>query len=287
MLCDKLRCHDNPGRINGPPGAGAIDQSLRGGTDHEDNGATVSMRPVCLLLTLLSPKQLASDTPALSALPGCSGAPGLTLRPFQGAAGSKTDTMCTGRCARCMGVLLFPLGLCAIVANVLLFFPDGGVWQTHEITEHVWLFGGVAGGGVLVFLPALVMKAAGREDGCCANRCGMMVSMVMSAVGTVGALYCVVVSALGLRDGPLCDTGTGEFRYPFLNRSESESYLFNETLWTECVRPANVVLWNITLFSILLVLGCMETLLCLMQVINGLFGCLCGTCLQKRQTGIA
>ncbi|KPP56893.1 hypothetical protein Z043_125445 [Scleropages formosus] len=113
----------------------------------------------------------------------------------------------------------------------------------------------------------------------------MMVSMAMSVVGAAGALYCVVVSALGLRDGPLCDTGTGDFVYPFLNQSQGESYLSNQTLWTACVRPANVVLWNITLFSILLALGCVEALLCLVQVINGLLGCLCGTCIGKRQVG--
>uniref|UniRef100_A0A3B3QHN1 Transmembrane 4 L six family member 1 n=1 Tax=Paramormyrops kingsleyae TaxID=1676925 RepID=A0A3B3QHN1_9TELE len=196
-------------------------------------------------------------------------------------------TMCTGRCARCLGDLLFPLGLCAIVANILLFFPNGEVLDKDHITGHVWLFSGIIGGGFLVFLPAVVMRAAGSEDGCCANRCGMMVSIVMSAVGAVGSLYCMVVAAIGLRDGPLCWTSSGVLEYPFLNRTQDQSYLFNRTLWDECEKPRNVVLWNITLFSILLILGGLEVLLCLLQVFNGLFGCLCGTCMRKRQTGIA
>ncbi|KAG7470891.1 hypothetical protein MATL_G00118700 [Megalops atlanticus] len=131
-----------------------------------------------------------------------------------------------------------------------------------------------------------MMKAAGGE-GCCANRCGMMVSMVMSVLGVAGALYCMIISALGLRDGPLCDTNNGTFEYPFLNQTQEESYLFNHSMWSECVKPQNVVLWNITLFSILLALGTLEALLCLSQVLNSLFGCLCGTCMRKRQTGVA
>ncbi|KAI1893977.1 hypothetical protein AGOR_G00129210 [Albula goreensis] len=194
--------------------------------------------------------------------------------------------MCTGTCARCTGALLFPLGLCAIIANILLFFPNGEVLETENITGYVWFFHGIVGGGILVFLPALVMKAAGGE-GCCANRCGMMVSMVMSVLGAAGALFCMIVSALGLRDGPLCRISDGTFDYPFLNQTQTDSYLLNQTMWAECEWPENVVLWNVTLFSILLALGTVEALLCLFQVLNSLLGCLCGTCLRKRQTGVA
>ncbi|KAG5837129.1 hypothetical protein ANANG_G00235990 [Anguilla anguilla] len=190
--------------------------------------------------------------------------------------------MCTGTCAKCTGALLLPLGLCAIIANILLFFPNGEVLDTEQITGYVWFFHGIIGGGILVFLPALVMKSAGGE-GCCANRCGMMVTMVMSVLGAGGALFSMVISALGLRDGPLCETSNGNFEYPFLNQTQTESYLFNQTMWSECLWPENVVLWNITLFSILLALGTAEALLCLFQVINSLFGCLCGTCMRKRQ----
>lgn len=58
--------------------------------------------------------------------------------------------MCTGKCAKCTGDLLFPLGLLAIVGNILLFFPNGEVWRTEEITEKIWFFPGVIGGGLLV-----------------------------------------------------------------------------------------------------------------------------------------
>ncbi|XP_051718484.1 transmembrane 4 L6 family member 1 isoform X1 [Ctenopharyngodon idella] len=191
--------------------------------------------------------------------------------------------MCTGKCAKCTGDLLFPLGLLAIVGNILLFFPNGEVWRTEEITEKIWFFPGVIGGGLLVFLPASVIRAAGLEGNCCANRCGMMLSMLMSVLGAAGALYCMIVSVVGLQDGPLCDTGDGIFIYPFLNRTTEESYLFNQTLWIECERPQNVVLWNVVLFSILLSVGTLEAVLLLAQVVNGLIGCLCGTCMNQNQ----
>ncbi|KAJ8280401.1 hypothetical protein GJAV_G00054130 [Gymnothorax javanicus] len=160
------------------------------------------------------------------------------------------------------------------------------VLEAEQITGYVWFLHGIVGGGILVFLPALVMTAAGGE-GCCANRCGMMVTMVMSVLGAGGALFSMVISALGLQDGPLCRTSSGNFEYPFLNQTQAESYLFNQSMWSECQWPDNVVQWNITLFSILLALGTAEALLCLFQVINSLFGCLCGTCMRKRQTGVA
>ncbi|XP_067222520.1 transmembrane 4 L6 family member 1 isoform X2 [Chanodichthys erythropterus] len=161
------------------------------------------------------------------------------------------------------------------------------VWRTEEITEKIWFFPGVIGGGLLVFLPASVIRAAGLEGNCCANRCGMMLSMLMSVLGAAGALYCMIVSVVGLQDGPLCDTGDGIFIYPFLNRTTEGSYLSNQTLWIECERPQNVVLWNVVLFSILLSIGTLEAVLLLAQVVNGLIGCLCGTCMNENQTQLA
>ncbi len=62
-----------------------------------------------------------------------------------------------------------------------------------------------------------------------------------------------------------------------------ESYLFNQTSWAVCVRPQNVAMWNVVLFSILLCIGTLEAVLLLAQVVNGLIGCLCGTCMNKNQ----
>lgn len=191
--------------------------------------------------------------------------------------------MCTGKCAKCTADLLFPFSLIALIGNILLFFPNGEVWRTEEITEIIWFFPGVIGGGLLVCLPAVVMRAAGVEGSCCANRCGMLLAMLMSVLGAAGSVYCMIISVIGLQDGPLCDTGDGVFIYPFINTTAEESYLFNQTWWRVCERPRNVAMWNVVLFSILLSVGTLEALLLLAQVVNGLIGCLCGTCMNKNQ----
>lgn len=45
----------------------------------------------------------------------------------------------------------------------------------------------------------------------------MLLSVILSVLGFAGGAYCVVISSLGLIGGPLCDTGNGEYLYPFRN----------------------------------------------------------------------
>uniref|UniRef100_A0A8B9R0T4 Transmembrane 4 L6 family member 1 n=1 Tax=Anas platyrhynchos TaxID=8839 RepID=A0A8B9R0T4_ANAPL len=180
--------------------------------------------------------------------------------------------MCTGKCSRCIGIILFPLALCAIVSNILLYFPNGQVLQLSEITDLVWFFHGILGAGILAILPALMMLGAGGA-GCCANRCGvsrcMLLSVFLSLLGLAGGVYCVVFSSMALTGGPLCDTGDGEYIYPFRNNTLEYNYLFNQTTWSICKEPENIILWNIAV-------------LCFIQVVNGLIGCICGTCMRKK-----
>ncbi|NXS96958.1 T4S1 protein, partial [Jacana jacana] len=199
--------------------------------------------------------------------------------------------MCTGKCSKCIGITLFPLAACAIISNILLYFPNGRVLQLSEITDLVCFFHGILGAGILVILPAFMTLGAGRA-GCCANRCGrpwagaessMLLSVVLSVVGFAGGAYCAVISSLGLIWGPLCDTGDGEYLYPFRNDTLEDNYLFNQTTWSICKEPENIILWNIVLFSILLAIGVIEAVLCFVQVINGLTGFICGTCMRKRK----
>ncbi|NWU38375.1 T4S1 protein, partial [Hylia prasina] len=199
--------------------------------------------------------------------------------------------MCTGKCSKCIGITLFPLAVCAIVSNILLYFPNGQVLQLGEITDLVWFFHGILGAGILVILPAFMMLEAGGA-GCCANRCGrpwagaessMLLSVILSLLGFAGGAYCVVISLLGLIRGPLCDTGDGEYLYPFRNDTLEDNYLFNQTTWSICKQPENIILWNIVLFSILLAIGVIEAILCFIQVINGLTGFICGTCMRRRK----
>lgn len=58
----------------------------------------------------------------------------------------------------------------------------------------------------------------------------------------------------------------------------SGSYLSDKSMWSWCTIPKNVVEFNTGLFSTLLVAGCLELILCAIQMVNGLFGCICGTC---------
>ncbi|KAM4619728.1 transmembrane 4 L6 family member 5 [Polymixia lowei] len=187
--------------------------------------------------------------------------------------------MCTGKCSRCVGVALYPLAFISIICNILLFFPDWDVKYAKDghITEEVKYMGGVVGGGLMVLVPALHIHLTGKQ-GCCANRCGMFLSIAFAAVGVAGALYSFVVAMLGLVNGPLCKVAV-LWTTPFKERDDS--YLNNQDLWFLCTEPKNVVEFNVGLFSTLVVTSCLQLVFCAIQMINGLFGCLCGTCNSK------
>ncbi|XP_030010764.1 transmembrane 4 L6 family member 1 [Sphaeramia orbicularis] len=187
--------------------------------------------------------------------------------------------MCTGKCSRCIAVTLYPLAVLSIICNIVLFFPGGDIKYAKDghITEEVKYMGGLIGGGVMVLLPALYIHLTGKE-GCCGNRCGMFLSIAFAAVGVAGALYSFVVAILGLQNGPLCKVVL-IWKTPFKN--SDPSYLTDSTWWGQCTEPKDVVQFNIGLFSTLLAASCLELVLCAIQMINGLFGCLCGTCTNK------
>ncbi|XP_050164347.1 transmembrane 4 L6 family member 4 [Myiozetetes cayanensis] len=189
--------------------------------------------------------------------------------------------MCTGGCAKCLGTVLIPLAVLCTLANILLFFPGGKVAQDNaHITKEVWYFGGILGSGVLMIFPALVFLGLQNNDccGCCGNRsCGkrfaMFSSIIFAAVGVLGAGYCFILSAVALNKGPICNTGSS-WTYPF----KDGNYLTDHELWKECQSPENIVVWHLTLFSLLLVMSLIQGVLCGIQVVNGLFGTLCGDC---------
>ncbi|KAJ6664942.1 hypothetical protein lerEdw1_005914 [Lerista edwardsae] len=126
--------------------------------------------------------------------------------------------MCPGKCSKGIGIALFPLATCAIVSNLLLYFPNGEVMEPNRITDLVWFFHGILGAGILVFLPAVMMLGAGGSK-CCANRCGMLLSVLFAVLGAAGGVYCMIISSLGLVSGPLCDIGDEVYTYPFRNKT--------------------------------------------------------------------
>jgi len=47
----------------------------------------------------------------------------------------------------------------------------------------------------------------------------MLLSVLLALLGFAGAVYCAIFSSMGLIGGPLCDTGDGEYLYPFRNNT--------------------------------------------------------------------
>ncbi|XP_017275902.1 transmembrane 4 L6 family member 4 [Kryptolebias marmoratus] len=192
--------------------------------------------------------------------------------------------MCSGGFAKCLGITLLPLSIVCVLCNILLFFPGGEIVSNGHITKQVWFFGGILGSGVLMIFPALVFLGLKNNDccGCCGNEsCGrrfaMLSSILFAAIGVLGAGYSVVVSGVAINQGPLChfnNSEVDEWVQPFSNGN----YLSNKTLWDYCIEPKNVVSWHLSLFSVLLVMGLIQIVLCAIQVVNGLLGALCGDC---------
>lgn len=200
--------------------------------------------------------------------------------------------MCFTKCARCIGCFLLALAILCIIANILLFFPNGETqWANqNQLTNYVWFFHGIGGAGVVMLLPAFVFMGLEQEDccGCCGHRtcgksCALLGSVVAALIGIAGAGYCLIISALALERGPRCQTSSG-WSYPFENTNGN--YLTDHSTWSQCIQPNNVVVWNVTLFSILLGLSGIQIILCLIQVINGIIGGICGACCcqQNSQT---
>ncbi|XP_003466237.3 transmembrane 4 L6 family member 5 isoform X1 [Cavia porcellus] len=191
--------------------------------------------------------------------------------------------MCTGKCARCVGLWLILLSLGCIVANALLLVPNGKTtWTQNHLSLQVWLMAGFVGGGLMVLCPGIAAVRAGGKGccgaGCCGNRCRMLRSVFCSAFGLLGAIYCLSVSGTGLRIGPKC-LMKGEWGYHF--KETSGGYLFNKTQWNLCEEPPNVVAWNVTLFSLLTAASGLEIILCGIQLINATLGVFCGDCRKK------
>ncbi|XP_053316670.1 transmembrane 4 L6 family member 1 [Spea bombifrons] len=201
--------------------------------------------------------------------------------------------MCFGKCAKCIGSLLLALAILCIVANILLYFPNGETQyaSNNQLSRYVWYFEGIVGAGVLMLIPAFVF--IGLEDdtccGCCGNEscgrsCAMLSSILAAIIGVAGSAYCVIVSAFGLVQGPYC-LANNQWTYPFQNNTGS--YLTEYSTWSQCAEPKNVVVWNVTLFSILLGLSGIQLILCLIQIINGLIGGLCGCCCEEKTQSYA
>ncbi|KAK3562427.1 hypothetical protein QTP86_034070, partial [Hemibagrus guttatus] len=79
-------------------------------------------------------------------------------------------TMCSLGFAKSLGFALIPLAICCIVANVLLFFPNGMLDFVREghLSMYVWSFMGIGGGGIAILITAVTFLSMGK----CADSCG-------------------------------------------------------------------------------------------------------------------
>ncbi|NWH70037.1 T4S1 protein, partial [Piaya cayana] len=134
--------------------------------------------------------------------------------------------MCFGARARCIGCKLLVLALISIIANILLYFPNGETRYAseHRLGKYVECLHGILGGGILVLIPAAVFLGL-HHDGRyghahCGKSCAVLSSILAAVIGLVGSGYCIIISALGLSHGPYCSTHPERnWNYPFTQSS--------------------------------------------------------------------
>ncbi|NXI63771.1 T4S1 protein, partial [Anseranas semipalmata] len=219
------------------------------------------------------------------------------------------QAMCVGRCSRIVGPCLLALGTFSVVANILLLFP-GGAWKylvDGHITKQAKVMPGIWGGGITVLLAATHITAVGwrwlrvgspplpKPQALCSPQA--FLSAILSKLALLGSAACFVLSGVGLTNGPLClynasEHGRGPtWGYPFLDAggqapdtrvpAVEDYFLYKPGAWDACLEPAGVVAWNVTLFSLLLLVSAAEMVLASLQILNGCVGCLCGFCEGK------
>ncbi|XP_076879477.1 transmembrane 4 L6 family member 1 [Brachyhypopomus gauderio] len=191
--------------------------------------------------------------------------------------------MCSLRRARSLGFALVPLATCCIVANLLLFFPDGraDLVKTNNLSKYVWFFMGIGGGGLAILVTAVSFLSLEQcAKTCGTDTCAMCGSVLPALLGVAGSVYCFIISGLALLEGPYCFTSSG-WRSPFENIGPK--YLFSWDTWSECRQPVHIVEWNVTLLCIQLGLSTLEFLICTVQLLSGLVHAVCRPCCYTQE----
>ncbi|KAG9494448.1 transmembrane 4 L6 family member 20 [Eleutherodactylus coqui] len=224
---------------------------------------------------------------------------------------------CTENWSSCNGFLLLVLALLAIAFNltplVADYVEDGRPFYS-PISCYEWWLPGLVGGGLLV-LPAVSMTLAARKKGSCNSRGGMLSSSLLCVISIIGSAYCTLISIYAISKGPLiCEKGSNTLEhcdYTLGNLSNIESLTFdlgwflNETCLPTPPADANSTVFareklpdfvldfeinersqkiiHLTAFVGLAIVGLLEAIVAISQIVAGLFGFLCGTSKKNRR----
>ncbi|XP_063775640.1 transmembrane 4 L6 family member 18 [Pseudophryne corroboree] len=182
-------------------------------------------------------------------------------------------------CSEYSVLAIFPLAVCSLVVNILLYFPNGDTTYagSNQLTNYVWFFEGICFGGIMMIIVAAVLLLVdfykcGTSFGARTKGCSRLGSIGFALLGVLFSGYSLIISSLGLAQGPYCMTVTG-WSYPFT----AGSYLVDYSTWSQCLEPPYVVEWNVILFSILIVLSSLQVIICLGKAILDVIAMLCGT----------
>ncbi|XP_012497965.1 PREDICTED: transmembrane 4 L6 family member 20 [Propithecus coquereli] len=204
----------------------------------------------------------------------------------------------------CNGVSLLILLILGVALNAvpLIFsLTEEDRFPQNPVSCFEWWFPGIIGAGVMV-IPATIMSLAARKRACCNNSVGMFLSSLFSIITVIGAVYCIWVSFLALLEGPLvCNSqgnSTANCQFSFTNLSDihRESFELQWFLNNSCVieilssfnNPtssditAQHTIIHFSVFLGLLLVGILEVLFGLSQIIIGFLGCLCGVSKRSR-----
>ncbi|KAM3590264.1 uncharacterized protein V6R79_006801 [Siganus canaliculatus] len=180
------------------------------------------------------------------------------------------------KCCCLVGLILLLSAFVCIIASILLFFTHVKPQGHDQTAGLVWLMGGIfIGLGLFILRPSFAsIRARGKDccgADCSGNRCRMRNSVFCSALGLLGSMLNTGVASAGLALGL---KWLVDWQYPFADPSaNSSSYLVNQILWLIYKFHKNIVMWNVVLYSILLIVGVTQLVLYGIQVINGCLGC--------------
>ncbi|XP_004638285.1 transmembrane 4 L6 family member 20 [Octodon degus] len=224
-------------------------------------------------------------------------------------------TCCEGWTS-CNGFCLLALLLAGVVLNSIPLginlVEEDTIFQ-NPISCYEWWFPGIIGAGLMA-VPATVMSLAVRKRGCCNNKTGMFLSSLLNVITVIGALYCVLVSVQALAEGPLIcnsqvnNTANCEFSLKNLTNINFESFRLEWFLNDSCVSPTGLTnlnsddmatswkipssnskedryrIFHFSVFLGLLLVGILEGLFGLSQIVIGFLGCLCGVSERRGRT---